>query len=545
MYQASLAKKLSISICGSNEKLSNQWLQILNDSILSNIKISPHFQLETKLKSEPNETDNLVFYLTTIDQILNEKSMIENYLKFLHYPRNRLFIIIDGCDNMSFDDDGDLTMADDNLEKSYQKFTTSIKCSDKTLYTYRVSLESANIWNKIIEEGSIVNLNSNQLDWLAKKICKKSSKLPEADKKREVKIALKKLSKEDSLAETGFTEISDKIAETLKLLPQKKMVYQNYLYWFNRTNICLKTEEISNLELILGEIYDIKYFKTEMFDSLTGEIDSLLIDKVKKYCASIQKDVSIGSNVVGSVDAYTYHQLLTKLNDIATGYNITELSGIIKEQLSTVDMMITDYHKKEMEKVTDLEKIASYLEIFAKKDNSNLNSLFEKIRSSGKIITENLDSMDKWIVFIDKCLKIGIQNDLMINLLEELILAKIGHYTDQSRINLRDLSVVYPQCLQTFLLCHLDKHFVFKKLYMFLSYSIRYSGRNISEFIKNLQSDQYDCMLLLENKLLQLCFNQSDERSQRVNPSDIEILECFNDSKSTKKKSEKKTVQLS
>jgi len=66
-------------------------------------------------------------------------------------------------------------------------------------------------------------------------------------------------------------------------------------------------------------------------------------------------------------------------------------------------------------------------------------------------------------------------------------------------------------------------------LFMFISYTIRYSGRNISELIKNLKLEQYQELLLLENKFIELCVRSVDEQSQPINMSDVVIVETFNE----------------
>ena len=68
----------------------------------------------------------------------------------------------------------------------------------------------------------------------------------------------------------------------------------------------------------------------------------------------------------------------------------------------------------------------------------------------------------------------------------------------------RNTIIMYPYCLQTFLIKNLSVHFVFEKLYMMLSCNIRYSGRNIPEAIQKLTLEKYNSLLVLENKLLEL-----------------------------------------
>lgn len=136
----------------------------------------------------------------------------------------------------------------------------------------------------------------------------------------------------------------------------------------------------------------------------------------------------------------------------------------------------------------------------------NITELFNTIITNPKIINENLDQTNKWLNFIDKCLEIGIEKESIIQLLYDIIIAKTLYYSDITRCsNIKDISILYPQCLNIFLLSNLNSHFIFKKLYMFVMYSVRYSGKNIGDYIKNISQDEYNQLLVLENKLLQLC----------------------------------------
>lgn len=80
---------------------------------------------------------------------------------------------------------------------------------------------------------------------------------------------------------------------------------------------------------------------------------------------------------------------------------------------------------------------------------------------------------------------------------------------------------------------------------MLLSHSMRFSGKNGTEWIKNLTPEQYQKILLIENKLLDLCAVQIEEPSQQINMSDIEIVETFNANSSSKKKTKHDDMRVS
>ncbi|XWV24753.1 hypothetical protein QJ856_gp1030 [Tupanvirus deep ocean] len=534
MYETGSAKILKIAVTGTDnlDELHN----LLNENILQSVKICPNFTLKTVIVpiEETNfDQYNFVFYKTTFDKIGNDDTY-DNIKKIcigLVDPRNHLFVVVDDCINLEIDDDGDLVFCDAEDNNKFQEFDESLAkiVNDNLFHACKISIQMSNIWKLIIDDSSIINLSEDQINILAPRLIKKSSKMSLVDKKREIKMALKKINKDDKLAETGYTELCGNVVQYFKLLHQKKIVCHNYLYAFNKVNVTLNNSDIDDINVLLNEIYGISYLKTEMHDDLIDKIDSILLSKLKQFYDKCKNNVAIDSNKVGSIDAYGYHKFLVRFMDIAKGYNLSNIMQITKHEIGTVNNLITEYHKKEMERVTDLDKISSYLEIFASKDKNNLIALFDKIRGHPKIMAENIEKMDKWIVFINKCLKLGIPKEAIMRLMEEIIMSKISFYTDTSRINNKDISVVYPQCLNVFLISNLNRNFVFKKLYMYISYSIRYSGRNISEYIKNIRIEQYQDLLKLENRLLELCTIPVEEQSQPMNLSDMDIVETFNE----------------
>ena len=537
-YDFSAVKTLKIGIIGK-ENLE-QFQNLLVNNILHAVKICPKFQLQTSIiniDDDPfyynyNCNYNFIFYLTTIEKLKNDNNLLSEIKKLsqnLINPRNHLFIIIDGCDNMEIDDDGDLVFSDNSEHILFQKFDEKISelMNDNLYHICKISLTMSNILKIILNDSSIINLSEDQINIIAMKLIKKKSKLSLTDKKKEIKLALKKININDKLLETGYMELSDNITKYFKLLHQKKIVCQNYLFAFDKININI--DDIDNINNLLKEIYDISFLKTELHDDLIDKIDTILYIKIKQFYEKCKNNITIDSNQNGNIDAYKYHNFLAGFMDIAKGYNLSNIMEITKLEMEKINNIIIDYHKKEVEKVTDLEKISSLLEIFATRDKNNLTILFEKIKNHPKIMIENIEKMDKWVLFIDKCLKIGIPKDSVVRLIEEIIMSKIMFYCDLSKTNSSNISILYPQCLHVFLLSNIGKNFIFKKLYMFICYSIRYSGRNIADFIKNLKQEQYQNLLLLENKLLEICTIPIDEQNQPINLSDVDIVETFNE----------------
>jgi hypothetical protein len=536
MYELNSAKILKIGIIGTESV--DLFHNLLSDSVLQSIKICQNFTLQT-IMIENNTTSfsynnfNFIFYLTSFDK-LKDNDLLENIKKIsfsLIDSRNHFFIVLNGCDNMEIDDDGDLVFSDHDDHLLYRNFYEKISqiMGEKIFHLCKISVNMSNIWKIIMNDSSIVNLTEEQINILAPTLVKKTTKMSLVDKKREIKIALKKINIDDKLIETGYTEFYDSVVQYFKILHQKKMVCQNYLFAFDKVIVSPNNIDIDNINNLLKEIYDIYFFKTEMHDDLIDKVDVILFTKLKQFYDKYKNNIALETNQAGSLVVYTYHKCLKAFMDIAKEYNLANIMEITKLEIDKVNNLIIDYHKKEFEKVTDLEKISSLLEIFANQDKNNVIGLFEKIKAHPKIMHENIEKMDKWVYFVDKCLKIGIPKDSIIHLLEEIILSKITFYSDISKTNNKDISVIYPQCLHAFLLSNINKNFVFKKLYMFISYSIRYSGRNIVDFIKNLKPEQYQNLLTLENKLLELCSVPIDEQSQPLILSEVDIVETFNE----------------
>lgn len=543
MYQSNYAKILKIGVTGNvSENIKESFIKLLNDNIFDSIKICHNFSLKTDLiEADMYSQYNFVFYVTSLDDMYEKKkdtiiinnnlvSDIHNITSKFSHPRNHLFIIVDGCQNMEIDDDGDLKLSDEKEFELYKKLEKKISTmiSEDLYHNCRICITMSNIWKLILDDSSIVNLTENQIDKLSSVIIPKSSKMAITEKKRAIKTFLKKVEIADKIAETGYTELSEIIMKYFKLIHQKKLVCQNYLFEFDNLNISLNRENVNNIDNLVKEVYDISYLKTEMYDELIDKIDEKLLKKLESFYSRNNHN-----------DAHTYHNFLSQIMEISNGYNLSTIKELTQRELDKVNNIIVDYHNKEVEKITDLEKISNFLEIMATTDKNNLLTLFHRLKSNPKIMSENIEKMDKWIYFIDKCLKLGISKNIIIQLMEEIIVAKILYHVNMSAANGMENSSIYPQCLHVFLTHNLD-HFILKKLYMFNSCTIRYSGRNITEFIKNLTEDKYRNLLSLEYRLLALCNSLSEELSQTINPSTIDIVETFNEKPNAKETNSKK-----
>lgn len=318
---------------------------------------------------------------------------------------------------------------------------------------------------------------------------------------------------------TGYHDIPSLIKYYFKTTRQKKIVCHNYLFEIGKINIRLEKIYLDYINLLLQEIYSISYLKSDVYDDLMDKIDAILLSRLKQFYDDCKNKVTIEST---GINAYQYYHFLSEIVDIATGYNLSSVMQTTNKEMEIVNSIIMEYHKNEMEKIIDLEKIMSILEIIAKKDRNKFLLLFDKIKTSTKIMDANIHKMEKWIWFINKSLKLGILRDSLYHLLEDIIVHKILYYTN------KETDDIYPHCLYVFLLSNLNKNFIFKKLLMFLVLNLQYSNKNIHDMIRSLKPEQYQNLLILENKLLELCVTSHDEVSQPMILSEVDIVETFN-----------------
>ena len=559
IYLPHSARVLKIIVNIDDDTLHDPFYRLLTEYILSVVKLCKNFTLETVESSYFNE-QNYIFYVVNYTDLSTALDHIKKIATTLTHPRSHLFIIINCTDKMEIDDDGDLVFTDDDVNGAYQEFYDNIsKNIPETIYhACRIDLNLCAIWKKILVEGTIANLTDGEINLLNKQIGTKSDRTQLVDKKREVRLAIRKISVEDKLAESGYNELLEYVLPFFKQTHQKVLVVQNYLAAVNRIIISTKLDDITQIDTVLYEIYGIDYLKENIHRNLLEQTERILREeKLCPFYAKMKNEISIctSADVAAltpapstkkavtiistkktahtttaptahtttaptaptaptthppahpptaqpttppSTDVYEYHKILSKWAEIAKTYNMVQIMKQTKAEIDAINKLIIDHYNKEMEKITDLDKIGAVLEIFSQKDPDTLLGLFHKIIGTPRIITENISQTDKWIELFNRCVKYGISSDLLVRLLEEIIVHKFTYFSDANKHH------IYPQCLQLFLLTHLSNGFIFQKLYLYTAHTIRYSGRNITDLIKNLTAEDMKKMLALEHKLLEL-----------------------------------------
>ena len=533
MYEPNYSTTLQVGIVGSTiskNSVTNIFCNMMNEYIIPDLSIYKKFTLSTNIFDTKSYVSlqqyNFIFFVISKEEMIDCETILLSLRKEkLCDVRNHIFIIIDGCDNMIADDDNDLIFEDDaQSESAYKAFVdkiSEITNYDNLIDIFRLSSLFANIFLKYIGDKSVVNLSDTEINILAQKMIRKSSKLSKlslGDKKRELKNILRKENMDDRLLTTGYSDMFDRIKKYFTPVHQKKVICKNYLHLLENCVIeispnkpaeeSLVSVQTNHLVNILNEIYEINYLKQKMQEDLSKKIQELLTDKLEQFYKKTRPHVAIDSGLLSSIDAYQYHTFLSAYIDIEyIQEELPQVKKLIETEIDAVNKLIILHYNKEMEKIIDLDKISAAFRVFANQNKNNVIGLFEKIKSNPKIISENMENMEKWVSFINCCLVLDIPKKMIIELCEGIILEKIKYSVDMtSKINKLDtqMGVIYPHCLSTFVLKNLSKGFIFDKLYMFLSCNIRYSGRNIPELVKNLTLEKYNSILVLEYKLLEL-----------------------------------------
>lgn len=516
--------QIKVGIIGNDSEKFNE---LFNDILEDNVKIHKNFSVTTNIiKTVTNKLFQQYNYIFFITDLSNNLNTIKQFSSKISSPRNHLFIIIDGCTKMKVDDEGELIFTDPEQKQTMKKIheTLNVILEEDTYTVIPLSMTFSKIYNKIMVDESIAGLTSEEIDILIGNCAPKLMKASIADKKREIKTFLKKENIEDKLANFGFNELINGITTYFKLVYQKKVICDNYIQMFNEYSLDNTSESVDELVSMIKEIDDIDFLKPQMMDDLLNKVSVALEKNLTQLFDKYHEKLGFGK---GSIDIYQYKSLLSKLHGIVINNKIS-VSKIIDKEKESVNQLIVNHHNKEMEKIIDLDKIYSLLEIFSDSGDDSFMILFNKIGENTKIMEENMNHMDRWINFIDRCAKIGIPKQSILGLIEKVIISKITYYCDASKIQRSGLSIIYPYCLHTFLLANLNKHFIFRKLSMITSYHMRYSGRNIMETIYNLTNDEFDSLLTLECHLVKLIDMKFEEYSQKVDIENIRIVETFN-----------------
>jgi len=153
MYKLNSARDIKIGLLGTDN--IELFSDLLIDHILSTTKICNNFHLETSLIPEDDtkyDEYNFIFYVTTFDKIMDEHILeqIKNISMSLMDPLNHLFIIIDKCDKLEIDDDGDLVFTDNSETDSFHKFDEHVSSfiNDNLFHIFKSSISFSNIWKK-------------------------------------------------------------------------------------------------------------------------------------------------------------------------------------------------------------------------------------------------------------------------------------------------------------------------------------------------------------------------------------------------------------
>ncbi|AZL89206.1 hypothetical protein QKC54_gp0630 [Megavirus baoshan] len=479
-------------------------ISFLKNNIYKNIKISKNFKLIIEPVTSDNYSNyNYLFFFTNIKEISQENTVtdIKLVINKIEHQHNHIYIIVDGCQKLKYDDDGDLVFINEKTGAVFYKLDEHLSkiFDDKLFDVCKISINNAIIYKTILDDNSIVNLSQDQIDVLSAQYIKSNSGMSSNDIKKNIKSIIKKLDIDEKLSETGYNELCDVIVPRFKLVQQKKIVCLNYLHAIKFINF-EDDEGFDKLANIINEINNIDYMKSEMYNNLLSDIDQELSIKINYICSP---------DSINTINiANKYQILLNKFKNLNLDNHYPKFFNALQSILSQVNNYILEKHSKEIQNITDLTKITNIISSQFEQQNNvtNISNLFTKIMSNPKIIQENIDKNDKWIILIDKLIEINISKQIIIEFIEKLIMSKALYYGDITRCsNIKDYTILYPQCLNIFLLSNINKNFIFKRLYMFLTYSIRYSGKNIADYIRSINQNEYDNLLVIENKLLELC----------------------------------------
>ena len=533
------------------DSVAHIFTDFFKDKCLSGLKIHKEFKLEifVHTDSENNLAEvckkyHYVFYYVTSSYLpkitFSTFSSIE--------PLQKLFVIFDYAPSGS------------QISREISSQILGENDNDNIIVC-TMNIELFNTLNKLKSNPELNDLSYNHIKNLHYVLFGSPSdsvKSNQSDPKKELRRYLKNVDIDEQIEQTGLSGFLNTIDFYFKLHTQKKIVYQNYLTKWKEIKI---TSDLTTIEFVcdlIKKTYDITYLRQEMYDELVDYTDNIFLEKIKDFCQSYShkliflSDNSIekksqqitqklsstlsaptsSSIFIDVLDAHTYHRYLMRFQEIATDFNMPSVRAYLDGEIDKVNKKIVQYHTKEIEKNTDLNNITSFLEIIASKDRSNLLTLFQKITSSSRLIVDNLTNNEGWCKFVDKCVKVDLPREQILQLVTEIVMTKIDYYGGDIYNKFgsgQNVSLIYPNCLHAFLLKNLNKHFVFTKLLMYLQHVNRYSGKNVIEYIRKLTLEEYNTLLILEQKLLTLSTIFEDELSQRVEIDDVHVIESFGD----------------
>lgn len=481
-------------------------LRNLLDSMIESFEIFEKFQVEIVMDPEKAEREscNHLFFLMT-DKDIGNLTLLEDWTETIDCPRQHLFVVLDSLKEMVLDSDNELVFSDKAFNKSVLAFDKKLGTyfSDKAYHFITMTIKGAGIWSHVVDnDGSIKELSDRHINHLVEELVPNSSDLGIADKRRDLRVAIKGLGKKmvRRLMMTGYSLLETEFARYFSISQQKNLVNLNYL----RTIRQIDYSRVGESLRLLKEIADIDYLKEEVRENFFRQIDKILLEKAKHHRATVSVSPIKGGRRPPPVDLSQASSRKSQIQEIlgVISGNFEKLQEDLEAELQIVSATITQQRCKEVENLTDLTKVGDYLESLTGSEGAS--EFLAKMPDQTKIIQENLQSTVEWISFLVRCQEMGVGKEDLINLVKNIIIAKIEYYKDSTNTTQSDLSMTYPQCLNVFLISHLEKDFVFKHLQMILTYSIRFSGRNLSDLIRRMTEKDYQTILGLEHFLLSL-----------------------------------------
>jgi hypothetical protein len=455
-------KNIRIGISGNNIDIFSNFLDYLT---VNTDKIAP---IVKYTDCDDYSFCNIVFYYTNLTEFKKEISdKIISSLK----ERHLFIIVLDDCER---------------IPDELSKYIANIEnCKAKIC---RINISHAEIWKKI-DDNKFDFMSTKELNLLASIIFRKSKLSKIVYLRREIKEYLSNIDVEKKLDECGYYELSGLMDSFLKKRNQKKFIAENYLNCFIQIDILSK---IKYLKEVIDEIYEIDYLKKADHSALKTKINKIFLNKLQ--------------TLFNSVTEYdlNYLNILNQIENITKKYSMKDISKSVFAEISNASKIFIEKYSNKISSITDFSSAIDFLETFPQKEI--ISQVFIQIICCSKIIQENITKTTEWIEFIDKCKNLEISRFSFEILMEKLIMAKINFNNALTSNRNYDISIVYPYCLQVFLLENLDKNFVFKKLYIYLMYAIKYSGKNVNEYIQNLAKNDFDSLLIIENKIFDLIF---------------------------------------
>jgi len=271
--------------------------------------------------------------------------------------------------------------------------------------------------------------------------------------------------------ECGLTQLMNSLTEHFSTKKQKVYIKKYIINQFLASDVtdfkaCNKQLKQIN-DLTIGSS-----LKTEIY----GEIETFVIKKIP--------DMNV--------------DVMRKWNEIAKD-SFNKLEEALKFAISNITIKDREKFIKEMQSVTDLNKLSQQLE---KSSDSEKELIISAIIELKTVYVSNIDANEKWITFIDNLVELKIDRSFIISIIIKLIKTRLENYQRQTKAEEKS---IYFHCLSIFLQENLSKHFVYKQLLMLVQKDLKFTAMtNFTEIVSKLTENEYNNCLVIENKLLSL-----------------------------------------